>query len=450
MLEEGSISKIFSYYFSTPKYKDEIFRAIRTFLNKPDLKEGGRLEMSKEEEGMFNEWFLYDFKLKNGKTPLQNFYEENPLGLSQGKLELYKNIQKENIYGLFKIKEIWLGEWIKLEDLQTGKIYKVIEYAATFGLKEGQVFSKRVANVGDHYEMLGSNFGLGPFRIDEEIEKIWRKEKEKLNPKKIRDSMEESREKMEKSKEGDIKDDITFEEAEENLKKVLEKYDLSKFVSTEKIKKWIYNEKGNETHSAITELNLLTGLLFMDRDDYEEALNDILRVFNNFYNFCPKKILKDRSPYEKMEEDEKAGVSPDVETSRKEFPPLGWNSKYHKAVEFLKKSEFKKALEKINEVLEYMLKEQTTDFEIYRIFANKGVCHFFLKEGTLAEFMLKTAIKLNPFYEFAQTQLEKFREAGLDNLKKKEGRVDIKKDIGYRYYKFLEPYEINFTHKPRI
>ena len=53
-MEEGTIAKIFDYYFSRPQFKDEILRALREFFNQPDLKPGGKLELRNEaDEEMF-------------------------------------------------------------------------------------------------------------------------------------------------------------------------------------------------------------------------------------------------------------------------------------------------------------------------------------------------------------------------------------------------------------
>jgi len=69
MLPKGSIAKIYKYYFRNPRYSEEILRAMREFFDRPDLEPGGSLEMNDKSEGLFNEWFLYDFVLSNGEHP---------------------------------------------------------------------------------------------------------------------------------------------------------------------------------------------------------------------------------------------------------------------------------------------------------------------------------------------------------------------------------------------
>ena len=71
----------------------------------------------------------------------------------------------------------------------------------------------------------------------------------------------------------------------------------------------------------------------------------------------------------------------------------------------MKKRDFKKALALFNKVFKYLLEEQTTTREVYRLFANEGVS--MLAGGKLLEgrYFLELALKLNPKYDFAKQSL---------------------------------------------
>ncbi|MCD6528463.1 hypothetical protein J7K44_02395 [bacterium] len=185
-MKKGTISKIFDYYFTKPQFKKEIIRALREFFNKPNFKPGDKLEISERDIEMFNEWFIFDFKLTNEKTPLEDFYERNPYNLKPASLKVYKTLQ-DNHFGFYKVKEVRLGKWLTLENLQTRRVYKVKEFTATFYLEKGEIFSGRVGKVIDHYELVGANASLFPIGANVELEEIFRKEKIKLNPKILRD-----------------------------------------------------------------------------------------------------------------------------------------------------------------------------------------------------------------------------------------------------------------------
>lgn len=439
-MEQGTIEKMFDYYFKRPQFKEEVFRALKEFFNRPDLAPGGNLELEDERDSeMFNEWFIFDFKLSNGKTPLEDFYETNLYNLKPVRLQVYKDLQ-DNHFGLYEVRDIRLGEGLSLENLQTGKIYEVREYSATFGLKKGQVFSTRVAKVGDHYELVSSNVAFGPVKLDVGLKKLFRQDKNKLNPKVLRDLLSKDREFPPPPSEP-----ISLEEAEEDLKRVLVKYNLERFVNSKTIKEWIYNHPSSDPFPF--ELNILCGLLKPDMKNYNKALGEVLNVFNVFYNLCPQKELG-ASPFEKRKEAEQKGIPFDLKMFRREFPLLGWGRKYHKALQYMKKAEFEKALKKFNEVFAYLLKNKITYPEIFRLYANKGVCHLALGERELGEFMLKTSAGLNPFYDFAEQQLKKWQKKKRDfaQARKSKSKQDIAQDVGWQYYQFLEPLKINFAH----
>jgi hypothetical protein len=439
-MEKGTIPKIFDYYFGKAQFKEEILRALREFFNKPDLKAGGKLETREEDEALFNEWFIFDFKLGNGKTPLEDFYEKNPYNLNMVRLQTYKDLQ-DNHFGFYKVKDIRLGEGLTLENLQTGKVYQVREFAATFGLKKEQVFSARVGRVGDHYELVGSNPSFGPVKFDKTLEDLFRKEKKELTPKTLRDSFLK---KEGKAPQKPMEDFPSQEEAEANFRRVLTKYNLDQFVTVATVKEWIYNHSHDEPFNF--ELNMLCSLLYPDMRDYGNALTEILNSFNVFYNLCPQKELGGKSPFEKSEEQEEKGIPPDLRMSLSKFSPSSWGKKYSKALQHMKQAEFKKALKKFNEILVYLLEHKITYPEIYRLYANKGVCHLALNEAAIGEFMLKISAELNPLYDFAKQQLKKYKKERFVRTRKEQ---DITCDIGYQYYQFLKPLKINFAHIPK-
>ncbi len=315
-MEKGTIPKIFDYYFGKAQFKEEVIRALREFFNKSDFKVGDELKITEEDQAMFNEWFVFDFKLSNGKTPLEDFYEKNLYNLNMLRLQVYKDLQ-DNQFGLYKVRDIRLGEGLTLENLQTSKVYRVREFSATFGLKEGQVFSARVGRVGDHYELVGGDPSFGPVKLDLAMENLFREDKKELNPKILRDSFLKDG-----ASKDTIKDFSTIEEAEADFKKVLAKYNLDQFVTVTTVKEWIYNHSDDDPASF--ELSMLYSLLYPDMPDYNNALTEILNSFNGFYNFCPQKELGGKSPFEKGKEQGGKGIPPDIRMSLCKFSPSDW------------------------------------------------------------------------------------------------------------------------------
>jgi len=157
MLPKGSISKVYKYYFTSPLYTAEIMRALLEFFDDPDLRPGGSFEADEKSKGFFNEWFLYDFVLENGGSPLANFVARNPLELSAIKMTLYKDLLATHEYGLFEVLKVDVNNGLLLKNLQTGERIYVKEQKLTLQVKPGAIFFSRVGQVGDHHELVGAD-----------------------------------------------------------------------------------------------------------------------------------------------------------------------------------------------------------------------------------------------------------------------------------------------------
>ena len=157
MLPKGSILKVYEYYFTAHRYSDEIMRALREFFDCPDLKRGGSFEADEKSEELFNEWFLYDFALANGKTILADFVAENPLRFSAAEMILYRNLLETNAYGLYEVVSVDIKKGLMLKNSQTGKEMYVYEQKLTLQVKPGDIFFGRVGRVNNHYELIGAD-----------------------------------------------------------------------------------------------------------------------------------------------------------------------------------------------------------------------------------------------------------------------------------------------------
>lgn len=440
-MEKGAISKLLGYYFRNKEFKGEIMRASREFFNRPDLGPGKKLVLKdRGEEEAFNEWLVFDFKLKDGKTLLEDFYKRNPYNLKIDRLQFYKDLQ-DNTFSIFKVQKIRLGEGLVIKDIFSNKTYNVKEYSATFGLREKQSILARVGKVGDHWELVGANPIVPPIEFNPLAEKELKKDRNKITLKEMVDEFYRKEPISEKPR------SVSLEQAEENLKKVLKKYDLDKFVDTKKIKKWFYGTRRISKDGIIIGLNILLGLLPYDLKDFSFAYQEVLEAYNDFYLFCPQKELGGKSPLQKGKEHEQKGIPAQPKMLLTKINLRKWQKYYKKSLDFMKKAEFKKALKNQNKVFQQLLKDKTCAPEIYRFFANKGICHIFLGNLLLGKEMLKIAHNLNPYYDFANQQLKKVKKRfGPKIMKKNLPKDELFKDPGYRYGEFLGGFNLNFAH----
>jgi len=180
MLPENSISRVIEYYLSNKKFADDALKAFNEFFGeqklKPSLEEGA---MAK-----FTEWFIYDFKLSNGKTPIEDYYEHNPYNISIINLQLYKELQ-DNVYSLFEIKKIDIGKGMNLLNIRNNKSYYVNEYAATLEAKEGLLLFGRLCFVNGHYELIGSDAYTFSAEMKDDLVKAFKGARLKITPKEI-------------------------------------------------------------------------------------------------------------------------------------------------------------------------------------------------------------------------------------------------------------------------
>jgi len=186
MLPRGSITKIFEYYFTAPQFSNEVLRASQEFFNRPDLGGGSSPNIdNKKSEGFFNEWFLYDFIMANGHTPLEDFINTNPLNLKELELKPYRDLL-DNRFGIFEVLEVELGHSLTIKDLQTKEKWLVLENRGTHDLEKGRIFFGRVGRVGDHYELVGADsFSLQD--VNDAIKRSFRRAKFKITPKEAND-----------------------------------------------------------------------------------------------------------------------------------------------------------------------------------------------------------------------------------------------------------------------
>ncbi len=151
------IEKVGQYYFSAPEHRAEILRACREFFDLPDLDENALPKASVIEVGLFNEWFLYDFVLPSGETPLACFVRENPLRMLNEDMVPYRSLLKHNTYGIFEVKHVDAGMGLELENLQTKEIVFVHEERKLYPVRRGNIFFGRIGRIEDGNEFVGAN-----------------------------------------------------------------------------------------------------------------------------------------------------------------------------------------------------------------------------------------------------------------------------------------------------
>ncbi|MBA3065260.1 hypothetical protein FP828_02070 [bacterium] len=185
-MKEGTIKKVSAYYFGEEQFKDELDRVLKEFFNFREIGQETELNMNSTEEEQLNEWFIFDFRLRNGKTILQDFYERNPFILPQDEMYIYRVLQN-NEYGLWKVLKVETDKGLELENMQSAHKYYVSEKLGTRGVSRGDYIIARVANIEGKYELVGAN--PGKIKVDSLTRQDWKffVKSKKINPKTVRD-----------------------------------------------------------------------------------------------------------------------------------------------------------------------------------------------------------------------------------------------------------------------
>jgi len=180
MLKNGEIPKMLAHYFgNSALYAGELERATKEFFDESVLPPSEELT-----QGLFSEWFLHVFRLKNGDRVIDDFCARNPLRLSREDLKVYEAL-RQSVYGLFEVIDVERNVGLRIEGITTRRSFFVHEKLGTHDVKPGHTIFARVAHIGDHDELVGANSPVLPIQMASSVREYWRevRESDPLTPK---------------------------------------------------------------------------------------------------------------------------------------------------------------------------------------------------------------------------------------------------------------------------
>ncbi len=181
-MEKGTVSKVLEYYFGNEKFIDEINRAKGEFF---DFEDGSAISNIDDSViPYFNEWIAFDFKLKNGKSLIEDFYDKNPYNLSIDKLQVYKELTK-NEYGLFEVIKVDVGKGVEVLNLVNGNKYYISEKLGSYQMFPGCNIFVRISKIGSKYEFVGCDSIMFDIRIGKGMKKSLLEMKDNFNLKDV-------------------------------------------------------------------------------------------------------------------------------------------------------------------------------------------------------------------------------------------------------------------------
>lgn len=141
-------------------------------------------EEYREEIGdLFTEWLMFEFVQSSNTTFIAEYMLRNPDQLPEKELDQLRQIAQTHRYSYFAIAPRRLpGHWIEVEDLFTGKLYRVDEILGSKNLPQVGSLYARVAQVNGKYYFVGANPILMPITHTERLKRIFRRDFKKIKP----------------------------------------------------------------------------------------------------------------------------------------------------------------------------------------------------------------------------------------------------------------------------
>lgn len=272
-------------------HKDSLKKAVEEFFEKKPI--DPQMENIEAITGLFNEWYIFNFKPKTGTTFIADYFLKNPDGFSKELMEELCQIVETQHFDMFEIQSLKRGEWIKVYGLLSGETYSVSEYNGSLRAPERGTFWGRIAKVENKYIFVGSNPVYLPVSTSPRLKKFYSENKQEqftpkhvlpiLLPHKTKPSITQQPKLTQKELKNKRKD------IEKKYNKLQAKYGFS--ISLEAILSFVNNENYKTNFADFTTDLVKLGIP-------ERAAFISSELFNDIWNFFPHKKLKGKSPYE--------------------------------------------------------------------------------------------------------------------------------------------------------
>lgn len=413
-IDKRFFSRIYDHYFDPDAERVEVseFRdALQRFFRSKD-------NLGEERLALFNEWLLFDQPMRSPdgvrETLLARWIRENPFRIGSMQMRLYRAVANDNKYGWFEIVAVEVDHGLTLKCLADDTVYDVLEKGGTHGVAVGMVVISRVGKYDDHYELVGSDGTLVPTapkgRDLKQFKAQWKREPwTPLHTEHLLRSEDVS---LAEEAHDVVEHEMRWyadhpDEVDEVVARALRNCSLERFVSVSAVRTWAQRAIEESEHegadrSAIMSApaRILFGLLphTAKQDDRVE----VLRAYSLLVNSMVRHKLDRLTPYERH----KLRSNMAEEDSVMEFAySTEWDRHMHRGIQYMKHGKHHEACNEFEQVFAFLLREQTTFFELYSVYANCGIAYVMAGKTALGMFLLEYACAINPNYPFARDML---------------------------------------------
>lgn len=267
-------------------HPDEVDLAYKQFFGNLPFS-----ELKSKWEELFLEWLIFDFKTSRRTSFSAEYVLKNPDKLDNKTLTQFNQIVETQFYSQFEILEIKCGQWIRVNDLLTGKNYIIYDKKGSETLSGRGMIPGRIARYENKWYLVGANSVYFPITYTERAKRYMRKMKMKnFSP---RDTVELLMF-HEQSPQPNISVPTAkkLEEKREGLKEDYGKI-AEKFAAT-----LAFNELIEEIYKE-ERINVLDFWKCLEKKGLKfEMLVENAELFQDIWNYFPHKCLNDLSPIE--------------------------------------------------------------------------------------------------------------------------------------------------------
>jgi len=241
-------------------------------------------------QGLSGEWLLFDYKPKNGKTLIEQYYFGDPDRLGETELNELKQIIETQSLHLFQTYTTSQPPYVFLQSVFTGKKFKVYDRAMSqsFHNLPGSFFGS-ISKVDKTYYLVGSNPINFPIRHTQRAIKIFAKEKTPApSLKDIIKSLVKPKQQQQKM--------VNLKQERKRLEKRFGKLSIKYHaqITFAEIVEFIYKEKYDHNFA-----DFITDLMKIGVPEVMYIGN--IDLFQAMWNYFPHKQLGDKCPHELYE-----------------------------------------------------------------------------------------------------------------------------------------------------
>lgn len=172
---EASLREKITDFAYQPRFGKDFERAIGLYFGKAALRKR-TLVMDEEELPGFQEWFIHDFALPDGRRLIDRFAEEAGPSLPEAEAKLLAAWRALNRFRLFEVQSTQPGVGVVVQDLLSGEVLTIHDRSVSRSMRRWMVMLARPHQAMDRVCFTGSSPALTPmYKTDmvEAAQKLW-------------------------------------------------------------------------------------------------------------------------------------------------------------------------------------------------------------------------------------------------------------------------------------